>query len=100
VGPRSSAAVSLPEDLSADALAETALRISRSGIDEWLDELGDPSMDREVLVEACEQLRRMEGEEPRDRAAQHIAFSLVSALFERSRKQHRFWPAPARGARR
>jgi hypothetical protein len=86
--------------ISADELVETALRLSESSIDEYLDELGDESFDRDALVDACDQLRNMHGSGARDRAVQHMAFSLVSALFERARKQHRYWTPGGSGAHR
>ena len=64
--------------------------MSECQIDDYLSELGDPSLDRQVLLDACERLRKMESPDARDRAVQHMAFSLVSALFERARKQHRY----------
>lgn len=69
---------------AADALADAALRISEATIDGSLEELRRlAGGSTETPVVACDLLRLSPADTARDRAVQHMAFSLVSALFRR-----------------
>jgi len=58
------------------------MRISASEIDASLAEIAAVADGRrDVLVGACDLLRARSSSTPRERAIQHMAFSLVSALF-------------------
>jgi hypothetical protein len=67
----------------ATALAEAALRLADTALEGALDELRPLASDRDVVVQAADRLRRAGGTAPRERARQHLAFSLVTQLFDR-----------------
>jgi hypothetical protein len=71
-------------------LARDALRIAGSAIDAALAELGDGvPRERELLVRASDAVRAAPRSTPRERAIQHMAFALISALFDAVREPER-----------
>jgi hypothetical protein len=78
----------MPEDARtgerAQRIVDTALRIATASIEGSLTELAELAEgDREALVRACDALRgrRVNGQ-PKEKATQHLAFSLVTAVFQ------------------
>jgi hypothetical protein len=69
-------------------------------VEDSLDELAGVSLDHETLVDACERLRNIDSGDAHERAVQHMAFSLVSALFDRAARLRRTsWHDPLGSAR-